>query len=134
MNLQTIGFDHICVRVKNYELSKKFYTEVLGAACYAEWHHQKGFMACMLRLNGGGVIEMLGNGIDSLPTNVEEISGCYIHLALRVDDVEAAVAKALEYGATSRGNIKDSQIPSPMHIGTVYGPSGEIIEFLKPIK
>lgn len=128
---QKMKLDHLCVRVKDYELSKNFYTKVLNATVDAEWQHWKGFMACMLKLNGGGTIEMLGSGVDSLPSNFEEVTGCYIHIALEVEDVEAAVACALDNGAKMKGEIKDNTIPYNLHIGTVYGPNGEIIEFLK---
>jgi len=121
------------VRAKDYTASKKFYVEGLGAECYAEWEHWKGFMACMLRLNGGGIIEMLGSGEGELPDNFESIGGCYIHLALLVDDVEEAVNRAIAAGGRQKGEIKDNDVPSPMHIGTVFGPSGEIIEFLKEL-
>ena len=39
--------------------------------------------------------------------------------------------RALEYGARLKGEIKDVDIPESMHLGAVYGPSGEIVEFLK---
>ena len=47
--------------------------------------------------------------------------------------MEATVASAVAHGGRQKGEIKDNDIPSPMHIGVVYGPSGEIIEFLKEI-
>lgn len=133
MNTQNMKFHHIAIRARDYEASKEFYTEGLNARCYAQWKHPKGFMACMMELNGGGIIEMLGSGGEPLPENFEDRSGCYIHLALEVDDVEAAVAQAIRHGGLQKGDIKDSEVPSPMHIGTVYGPSGEIIEFLRSI-
>lgn len=133
MSQQKIGFHHIAIRVSDYELSKKFYTEVVGAECYTEWDHWKGFKACMMRLNNGGIIEMLGSGKEGMPKDFEELGGCFIHLALEVENVEAAVERAIAYGCTPKGEIKDNDIPSPMHIGTVFGPSGEIVEFLKPI-
>lgn len=133
MENQNTAFHHIAIRARDYEASKSFYTNVLGADCYAEWMHWKGFMACMMTLPGGGIIEMLGNGESALPENFESVSGCFIHLALQVNSVEQAVADALAHGAVQKGEIKRNEIPSPMQIGTVYGPSGEIIEFLKPL-
>lgn len=131
--LQNTAFHHIAIRAKDYDVSKKFYEEVLEARCYAEWKHWKGFMACMMELPGGGIIEMLGSGEDALPANFESVSGCFIHLALQVNDVEQAVANALSHGAVLKGEIKNNEIPSPMRVGAVFGPSGEIIEFLKPL-
>lgn len=128
---QKMGIHHLAVRVKDFEAAKAFYTEGLGGECYAQWTHQKGFPACMIRLNGGGILEVLGDGGEALPDNFEERSGCFIHLALIVEDVEAAVERALEYGARLKGEIKDVDVPEPMHLGAVYGPSGEIVEFLK---
>ncbi len=133
MKEQKIGFHHIAIRAKDYDESKTFYTQGLKAECYAEWKHPKGFMACMLRLNDGGVIELLGSGEDYLPDNFECISGCFIHLALITDDVEKSMADAIAAGGTQKGEIKDTEIPSPLHIGVVFGPSGEIIEFLKEL-
>ncbi|MBR0417699.1 MAG: VOC family protein [Erysipelotrichaceae bacterium] len=129
--MQTMKLDHLCVRVRDYEVSKKFYTEVLNAKVYTEWQHWKGFTACFLTLNGGGTIEMLGSGKDELRSDFEEVSGSYIHIAIEVENVEEAVEKAISLGAKPKGEIKDNEIPYPIHIGAVYGPSGEIIEFLK---
>ena len=134
MNTQKISFHHIAIRAKDYTASKDFYVKGLGANCYAEWKHSKGFMACMMELSGGGIIEMLGSGEEALPENFESLSGCYIHLALQVENVESAVAQAVEHGGIQKGEIKDNLIPSPLHIGVVYGPSGELIEFLTPLQ
>lgn len=134
MNEQNAAIHHIAIRAKDYDVSKKFYTEVIGANCFAEWDHWKGFKACMMEFPGGGIIEMLGSGVDALPENFECVSGCFIHLALLVKDVEAMVQKAVEYGAVEKGEIKDNMIPIPLHVGAVFGPSGEIIEFLRPIE
>ncbi|MBU9725345.1 YhcH/YjgK/YiaL family protein [Diplocloster modestus] len=128
---QKIGIHHLAVRVKDFESAKAFYTEGLGGTCYAQWNHPKGFPACMIRLNAGGILEVLGEGREELPDDFEERNGCFIHLALIVEDVEAAVERALEYGARLKGEIKDVDIPESMHLGAVYGPSGEIVEFLK---
>lgn len=133
MDTQNTAFHHIAIRVCDFDVSLKFYTDVLEAKTIATWDHWKGFKACMMELPGGGIIEMLGSGEDSLPENFECVSGCIIHLALQVNDVEAAVKKAVEHGATQKGEIKDNYVPIPLHVGAVYGPSGEIIEFLRPI-
>ena len=131
MENQKMKLDHLCVRVKDYELSKDFYTKVLSATIDAEWQHWKGFMACMLKLNNGGTIEMLGSGKGNMPSDFEEVSGCFIHIALEVEDVDAAVAYAVQNGAVVKGEIKDNMIPYPLRVGAVYGLNGEIIEFLK---
>ena len=99
----------------------------------AEWQHWRGFMACMLRLSGGGILEMLGGGEGTLPENFESIGGCFIHVAMQVEDVPTAVARALAHGAKEKGEIKVNEIPSRMEVGAVYGLDGEIIEFLKPL-
>ncbi len=129
--MQKMKLDHLCLRAKDYEASKEFYTEVMNAKVDKEWKHWKGFMACFLSLNNGGTIEMLGSGKGQLREDFEEISGSYIHIAIEVENVEEAVEKALQYGAKMKGEIKDNDVPYPIHIGAVYGLSGEIIEFLK---
>ena len=62
----------------------------------------------------------------------------YIHFALKVDDVDAAYKRALEYGAREKSAPKvvpldSAPVKLTLNCGFVYGPSGEEIEFFKVV-
>jgi hypothetical protein len=57
-----------------------------------------------------------------------------LHNCLRVADVDAAYARAVAPGATSRVAPRVANLagepPAEVHIAFVTGPNGEVIEFL----
>ena len=60
------------------------------------------------------------------------------HVALKVDDVDAAYKRALEYGAREKSAPKvvpldSAPVKLTLNCGFVYGPSGEEIEFFKVV-
>lgn len=129
-------FHHIALRVKNYEDSKRFYEGALGMHMKGEWG-EVGQRGCMLRIGDGGIVELYEGGCDALPSDFEMRSGSFFHLAIAVDDVDAAYRIALEAGAREHiapcENVIGSQPPMPIRMAFVYGPSGELIELFKDL-
>ena len=130
--LPGLGFHHIALKVRDFERSKAFY-QALGLQFLVEWGEGDQRIA-MLEFGEGGILELFAGGGDDLSEN-----GKWLHLALSVDDVDAAYRIALEAGAVSVKPPKDAAIdgrPFPMliHIAFVKGFDGEEIEFFHRVK
>lgn len=128
---QRIGIHHVNLRVADYFAAKAFYVDGLGCRCEGEREHKDGFMMSMLYFPDGGILELVGGGTEPLPEDSGQRIGSYVHLALEVEDVETALGRLLEAGGTQCGEIKDKELPFPMHIAVVKGTAGELVELLK---
>lgn len=127
-------YHHIALRAKDYEASKKFYMDALGMEMKGEWG-AIGERGCMLIIGDGGIVELYEGGTNDLPEDFEKRNGCFFHLAIAVDDVDAAYEIALAAGAKEHivpcDNVIGSVPPMPIRMAFVAGPSGELIEFFK---
>lgn len=124
------GIHHVALAVNNFEESYKFYTEGLGFTLYAKWGSPEKTIA-LLDIGNGEYIELFSNG-----TGKEEQDSRYIHLAFKVDDVEAAYNKAIAAGG--KPHILPKSVPvnsEPTNIvincAFVIAPGGEQVEFFK---
>ena len=127
-----MGFHHAALAANNFEEAYKFYTEGLGMKLYATWGEGKGQIA-MLDMGDGGILELFACGCDSEVKNPP-----YMHLALKVDDVDAAYETALKAGAKPKSAPKVVPLNSTpkkltLNCGFVYGPSGEEVEFFRVV-
>ena len=109
---KVICVDHVGIACKDLDVSKKFYTEVLGLECTGEEPVPEQGVKTVFIPCGETLLELL---VDITENNDGPI-GKYIakngqgiqHIALRVDDIEAAIAGVQEKGgimidkATSR--------------------------------
>lgn len=127
-------FHHIALRAKDYDASMRFYRDALGMTCKGEWG-SKGERGSMLLIGNGGIIELYEGGTEDLPEDFETRNGCFFHLAIAVDDVDAAYRKALDAGAKEKiaptDNVIGSVPPMPIRMAFVYGLDGELIEFFQ---
>lgn len=128
---QKISIHHVNLRVFDYFKARKFYVEGIGCRCYGERQHKDGFMMSMLEVPDGGKIELVGGGTTPLPDDFEQRTGSYVHLALQVENVEAALEKLLEAGGVQQGEVKEKELPFPMRIAVVKGTAGELVELIK---
>lgn len=123
------GFHHIAMRVRDFDASVQFYTEVLGFTqkiCWGEGNKR----AVMLDTGDGNYIELFAGGsVEPKP------EGMILHFALRTDNCDAALERARAAGAPVTMEPKDVEIPSqpvtPVRIAFCKGPDGEIIEFFQ---
>ena len=99
---KTICVDHVGIACKDLDLSKKFYTEVLGLSCTGEEAVPEQGVKTVFIPCGETLLELL---VDITENNDGPI-GKYIakngqgiqHMALRVDDIKAAIAGVQEAG------------------------------------
>lgn len=129
------GFHHIAIKASDFDKSLAFYKE-LGLVERVRWGEGDN-RAVMLNMGDGGLIELFAGGSVREKT-ADEANEHWMHLALKVDDVEYAYTTALDAGATARTapmivSPEGSEPAMRMHIAFVYGPDGEIIEFFKEL-
>ena len=99
---KVICVDHVGIACKDLDVSKKFYTEVLGLECTGEEDVPEQGVKTVFIKCGETLIELL---VDITENNDGPI-GKYIakngqgiqHMALRVDDIKAAIADLTEAG------------------------------------
>ena len=138
------GFHHVAIRAVDFDQTIRFYTHGLGFAV------RFGFSvpgridrAAFIDVGDGRYIEVFGQGSTVQAEgrrrreDEERTEGALLHFCLRVADIEAAHAKALAAGATSRSEPRTATLTSEngtaaeVRIACVNGPNGEVIEFLK---
>ncbi|WP_446719401.1 SMU1112c/YaeR family gloxylase I-like metalloprotein [Joostella sp. CR20] len=88
---------HIAIICSDYEVSKRFYTEVLGLSVLQEvYREERDSYKLDLALNGNYIIELFS--FPNPPSRVSrpEATGLR-HLAFQVTNLESAVAKLQQY-------------------------------------
>ena len=91
---KTLKVDHIGIAVKDLEQAKKFYTEVLGMTVMGEETvEQQKVKVCFIPC-GDSEVELLESTSPDGPIAkfIEKNGEGVQHLALRVDNIEAAIA------------------------------------------
>ncbi len=133
---KVICVDHVGIACKDLDKSKKFYTEVLGLSCTGEetveeQHVKTVFIPC-----GETLLELLvATSPESAIAKYIEKNGQGIqHLAMRVDDINAAIADV-----QARGGIMIDKAPrggaGGMDIAFVHPKStGILLELCAPAK
>ena len=97
---QVLRVDHIGIAVKDMEQAKKFYTDVLGmTAMGEEVIEQQKVKVCFIPC-GDSEVELLESTSPDGPVAkfIEKNGEGIQHLALRVDNIEAALADLKEQG------------------------------------
>jgi glyoxylase I family protein len=121
------GFHHLAIKVADFDGAVKFYTEGLGFVVAARWGDGDG-RAILLDTGDGNYFELFAGGKPSA-----EAAGPFVHVALRSDNVDAALARAKAAGAVVTMEPKDVDIPStpplPVRIAFCKAPGGEVLEF-----
>ena len=125
------GFHHMGLRCSNIDQSLTMY-KALGLQEIMRWGTEEKLVV-MLDIGDGGRIEMFADGSDAYSPN-----GKWIHIALKVTDVDAVYQKALDIGFTPKMEptvvpLATQPEPTPIHIAFVHGPDGEQVEFFKEV-
>lgn len=84
---------HIAIICSDYEVSKHFYTEILGLEIIREvYREERNSYKLDLALNGNYIIELFS--FPNPPARVSQPEACGLrHLAFAVEDLEQAIAK-----------------------------------------
>ena len=125
------GFHHIGLRVKDYAKSIAMY-KALGMEEIVGWGEGDGEIR-MFDLGDGGRLELFAGGREGTPDQC-----CWLHFAMKADDVEAAYAKALEAGfkpITAPKIVPLNSTPDKITIQCAFvaGNDGEQLEFFKQL-
>lgn len=128
MTTTLTGFHHLALRAADFDATVRFYTEGIGCTVKITWGEGDS-RAVMLDCGNGNYIEVFAGG-----TAEPKPEGAVLHFALRSDDVDAAVARAVAAGAVVTMDATDLTIdsqpmPVPVRIAFVKAPDGEIVEF-----
>ena len=130
-------FHHIALKVKDIDLAERFYLEGLGFTKCGQWGEGDG-RALMVDMGDGGIIEIFAGGREDAPglEDASGLSGSFFHLAIGVEDARAAFQRAIENGAVEKVYPKEltlKTLPNPTDVvlAFVYGPNGEVIEFMQ---
>ncbi|KAH9949111.1 Glyoxalase/Bleomycin resistance protein/Dihydroxybiphenyl dioxygenase [Amylocystis lapponica] len=153
-SVETAGyqFNHTMIRVKDPEVSIKFYTEILGMSLlsyhkfesftlyFLAFDHSGGAMSAKdkkdSRFNREGVLELTHNhGTESDTAFTGYASGNsdpgrgFGHIAITVPDVAAACARFEQLGVTFKKKLTDGSMKD---IAFILDPDGYWIEVVPP--
>jgi len=119
---KTLKVDHIGIAVKDLEQAKKFYTDMLGMTVMGEETvEQQKVKVCFIPC-GDSELELLESTSPDGPIAkfIEKNGEGMQHVAVRVDNIEAAIADLIEKGVRMIDKVPR------------YGAGGASIAFVHP--
>ncbi len=123
MEKNIVGLAHIGLYVRDIEVSKKFYTTLLGFEVACETKLGNGLRLCFLK-NGSCEIELVEKPAE------ERTDGHFDHVALRVNDIEQAVKALQAAGIQTEFGIHElPTVYNGIKNAMFRGPDHEHIEF-----
>ncbi|MCC6443633.1 MAG: VOC family protein [Armatimonadetes bacterium] len=126
------GFHHVAMRAADFDGAVRFYTEGLGFRAACSWGEGDS-RAVMLDTGDGNYFEIFAGGKRAPGEAPPE--GAVLHVALRADNCDATLERAVAAGAQVTMEPTSLDIPSspatPVRIAFCKGPEGEIIEFFQ---
>lgn len=137
------GLHHLAIRARDFEKTIHFYTTALDFSISHTWTLPEFNIkqAAMLKswdgqtfleiFDAAAAVAMEGQAAEP---GQEIRTGALLHLAMRVDDSEAAYQRCLLAGASQCIEPMSLSLGNPaVHVrnSLVYSPNGEVIEFLE---
>jgi glyoxylase I family protein len=124
MNIKAIH--HVAILTDNYELSKRFYTDVLGFTILQEtYRDERQSYKLDLAINGQYQVELFSFPEFKERASFPEQKGLR-HLAFAVDDIEISVAGLIEMGVDVQG-IRTDELTNKRFC-FFYDPNGQPLE------
>lgn len=129
------GLHHVAIEARDFEASLRFYVDGLGCVERLRFE-EPGHTVALLDTGDGTYIELFS------PTDAgpEPAGGpmpggpALFHVALRVEDCDAATERAVAAGAEVEEEPTDLVLegdpPTPCRYSFVRGPSGESVELI----
>lgn len=136
------GIHHLAIQAKDFRATQAFY-EALGLIFYHSWSLPEFNLTygALLKIPGTeSYIEIFDKDANiatqgrRVGPGETAVTGALLHLALTVDDVEAAYEHALSLGATDCIGPNELLLGEPVlkiKNALVYGLDGEVIEFVE---
>jgi len=125
------GFHHLALRVRDFDASIKFYSDVLGFKVKTIFPHpwdKNVRKIAMMETEDGNYMEIFSDAPDNLKAD-----GAFFHVAFRTDDVDAVIEKVKKAGVGVTMEPTDvhleCDIPTVLRVAFIKGPDGEEIEF-----
>jgi glyoxylase I family protein len=123
------GIHHVALRVRNFEKSLQFYSQVLGFEERVRWNESPNRIA-LLDMGNRSYLELF-----EAFTRPNEKEDAFWHLAIRVNDVDSVFKMCREAGCESHvepkslNNLGGTKIN--VRLAFVKGPDGELVEFFQ---
>lgn len=119
--------EHVGIKVKNLDEAVRFYTQVLGLTERERREIPASGLKIAFVAIGDSELELL-----EYPDRKDEaaVEGVVSHIALAVDDIEAALAKLKASGAVLRDE-KPRPVFGGSKIAFFQGPNGETLELFQ---
>ena len=123
------GFHHVALRARDFDRSFAFYTEGLGFRPALRWG-EGDTRAVMLDLGDGNYLELFAARPGQLPeAGAPGVGWPFLHLALRSNDVDAAIERVRALGAQVTIEPKSVNLGgSDVRVAFFLGPDGEVLE------
>jgi len=122
------GFHHVAMRAYDFDKTVDFYINGLGFEKGISWGEGDS-RAIMINVGCDSFIEVFAGG------KPDQEEGAFIHIALKSDNCDLDLEKAVKAGAIVTMQPQDVDIPSDpvkkVRIAFCKGLSGEIIEFFQ---
>ncbi|TDF94087.1 VOC family protein [Paenibacillus piri] len=121
--------EHIGVKVKDMDVSVRFYTEILGMKLVKRARLADGVELGFLSFPDSDniEIELIGRGHDGLPND-----SIVHHIAFTVTDIQAEVDRLKGLGVHLMDETPRAILDGDL-IAFFFGPDGERLEFFQPI-
>lgn len=126
------GIHHVAMKVKDFDASVKFYTQVMGFTPVMSWGEGSG-RAVMLDSGDGSCVELFAGG-----SSEPRPEGAWTHLAFKSGNVDAAFERIRKAGVKVIMEPANVDVPSnpprTVRIAFFAGLDGETVELFSIVK